>query len=82
MTVQIAETAAAVELTGDCPSGDAEALLTALLAIRPAAAVDWRGCKSAHTAVVQILIAGRITPTGPPASAFLANWVEPLLKRR
>jgi hypothetical protein len=80
MTVQMGDDGA-VELTGDCPSGDAEALLRHLAA-RPTAAVDWRECKGAHTAVVQILIAARIRPTGPPASAFLANWVEPLLKRR
>ena len=80
MTVRIAEDGG-VELTGACPSGDAETLLRHLAA-RPAAGVDWRGCEAAHTAVVQVLIAARVGLRGPPANAFLANWVEPLLKRR
>ena len=79
MTVRIADDGG-VELTGDCPSADAETLL-GYLAEKPAAAVDWRRCQSAHTAVVQVLIAARVIPIGPPANAFLANWVEPLLKR-
>jgi hypothetical protein len=80
MTVRIAE-GGAVELTGDCPSSDAETLLR-YLAASPSVIVDWRGCERAHTAVVQVLIAARRSPIGPPANAFLANWVEPLLKQR
>ena len=80
MTVRIAE-GGGIELSGDCPSGDAEALLR-LLASQPIAVVDWRECRSAHTAVVQVLIAADKHPSGPPAGAFLAKWVEPLFNRR
>jgi len=71
----------AIELVGDCPSQDAETLLSGLAA-DPAAQVDWRRCKSAHAAVIQVLIAAGATPLGPPASRFLAQMVEPLLNRR
>jgi len=70
----------AVELIGDCPSEDAEALLRHLCA-HPDARVDWRRCESAHTAVVQVLFAGRVRPRGPPASQFLSTYVDPLLMR-
>jgi hypothetical protein len=69
-----------VELLGLCPSEDAEALLRHLCD-HPKAAVDWRGCENAHTAVVQVLIAARANPKGPPASSFLAGMVAPLLRR-
>ena len=80
MTVRMAEDGV-VFLTGDCPSGDAETLLR-FLAAEPAAAVDWRECERAHTAVIQVLIAARIRPAGRPASVFLAKWVEPLFNQR
>jgi hypothetical protein len=51
------------------------------LAANPEADIDWRECEGAHTAVVQILIAACISPRGPPANQFLANFVEPLLKQ-
>ena len=70
-----------VELTGVCPSSDAETLLS-YLAADPAGTVDWRGCEDAHTAVIQVLAAARPRLQGPPAGRFLANWVEPLLKGR
>ena len=80
MTVRIAKDGG-VELSGDCPSSDAEALVQLLIA-QPTALVDWRGCQSAHTAVIQVLIAADKRPSGVPAGAFLANWVEPLFNRR
>ena len=80
MTVRI-EKGGVIELAGDCPSQDAEALLSHLSA-DPAAPVDWRACKSAHTAVIQVLVAAGVAPQGPPASRFLAEMVEPLLNRR
>jgi hypothetical protein len=70
----------AVALVGDCPSEDADALLRHLC-IHRTADVDWRECESAHTAVVQVLIAARIRPQGPAANRFLAEIVEPLLMR-
>jgi hypothetical protein len=69
-----------VALVGRCPSEDAEALLRHLCA-HPKADVDWRECESAHTAVVQVLIAARLSPKGPPASRFLAKMVAGILKQ-
>ena len=68
-----------VELAGDCPSEDAERLLAALLA-DPQATIDWRACDRAHMAVVQVLLAARRRVVGPPRGAFVARWVEPLLR--
>lgn len=70
-----------IVLTGECPSSDAEALLTALLET-PHARVDWRGCDSAHTAVIQVLMASRAVLVGPPRSEFLATYVAPLAALR
>ena len=66
------------ELSGHCPSEEAEQLLAHLLAA-PAATIDWRACEHAHTAVVQVLLAAGRSVRGPPKGAFLAQWVEPLL---
>ena len=79
MTLRIGEDDA-VELVGDCPSEDAEALLRHLCA-HPDAPVDWRRCEDAHAAVVQVLVAARIRPKGPPANQFLARFVAPILMR-
>ncbi len=70
-----------VALIGDCGSEDAEVLLRQLIA-RPYAAVDWRGCDTAHTAVVQVLLAAGVRPVGPPRGEFLTTMVEPLLRQR
>jgi hypothetical protein len=67
-----------IQLVGRCPSDDAGPLLEHLLA-HPGAAVDWRGCEWAHTAVVQVLLAGRRKVIGPSKDRFLARWVEPML---
>ena len=71
----------AVELHGDCPSADAEALLQHLLSA-PGATVDWRLCDSAHAAVVQVLMATGAPLRGPPRGSFLRLLVEPALKAR
>lgn len=68
----------AIALTGRCGADDAEPLLQLLLA-DPLAAVDWRGCEAAHTAIVQLLLAAERPVRGPPRDAFLTEWVEPLL---
>jgi len=78
MTVRLS-TAGAIELHGDCPLEDAQALHQYLLA-DPKSTVDWRACDSAHTAVVQVLLAARPVMLGPPRSDFLEAMVEPLLK--
>jgi hypothetical protein len=68
-----------VVLEGHCSSGDAEYLLQVLLT-DPAAYVDWRTCESAHTAVVQVLLAAKRDILGPPVSAVLA-LIAPALAR-
>lgn len=67
-----------IELVGACPSSDAEPLLQLLLAER-AATVDWRECRSAHAAVVQVLMAAKPKILGPPAGAALRDWVAPAM---
>lgn len=67
-----------VVLDGDCPSEDAEPLLGHLLT--PGRTVDWRECDTAHTAVVQVLIAARASVLGPPRGSFLRLFVEQALK--
>jgi hypothetical protein len=72
MTVRLTDDGA-IMLEGDCPVEDAETLARFLL-LDPSAAVDWRACDLAHTAVIQILLAARPTTRGPPRSAFLSDW--------
>ena len=67
-----------VELTGKCESVDAEVLLGYLLADR-GASIDWRDCDTAHTAVVQVILAAGVAPLGPPRGQFLNDVVGPLL---
>ena len=60
-----------IRLIGACPADDAEVLLQHLLA-NPEAEIDWRGCESAHTAVIQVLLVCQAAAAGPPqADAFL-----------
>lgn len=80
MTIRIAASGC-VELVGHCPSEDAEPLLQHLLAT-PGARVDWRECREAHTAVVQVLLAARPELLGPPGDVRLRDWVEPVIVRR
>ena len=77
MTIDVARDGTLL-LTGACPSDDAEPLLQQLLA-SPSAAIDWRNCVSAHSAVLQVLIVARRPMIGPPASMLLRQWVNPLL---
>jgi len=79
MTVQMSP-AGAIHLKGVCPSEDAEALLQ-YLSSHPNAPVDWRACESAHTAVVQVLMALGPKLLGPPNSQALRDWVMPALAR-
>ena len=80
MTVQLGQ-GGDVELRGVCSSAEAEILLGLLLQ-HPGAAVDWRLCDGAHTAVVQVLAAAGRTLHGPPRDLFLRDMVEPALHRR
>jgi hypothetical protein len=77
MSVRLAE-GARLQLEGDCPIADAEVLLRHLLET-PGATIDWRACERLHTAVVQVLLASRAPLLGPPAGAFLRNWLEPVV---
>jgi len=67
-----------IVLEGECPNEEAEFLLQLLLSA-PGAAVDWRLCTAAHSAVIQVLLAATPAMLGPPAGAALARWVEPLI---
>lgn len=67
-----------IELQGECPSEDAEALLRHLLA-DPNASVDWNACEAAHSAVIQVLMAARPAMQGVPRGQALKDWVQPLL---
>ncbi len=80
MTVRLADDGA-IRLEGDCPAEDAETLARFLL-LDPSAIVDWRNCEKAHTAVIQVLLAARPATTGPPRSAFLSDWVAPLIESK
>jgi hypothetical protein len=59
-----------IRLIGACPVDDAETLLQLLLA-NPAAEIDWRGCESAHAAVIQVLLVAKRPLRGPPAGSLL-----------
>ena len=59
-----------ITLEDHCPIEDAEKLQEYLLS-DPAAQVDWRSCVTAHTAVIQILLASRPVVIGPPAGDWL-----------
>jgi hypothetical protein len=51
------------------------------LLTNPKARVDWRGCQSAHAAVVQVLLVSGRPLQGPPAGAFLRQFISPALDR-
>jgi hypothetical protein len=80
MTVVLHD-AQTIRLIGACPAEDGEALLQQLLA-NPSAEIDWRGCESAHGAVVQVLLVSGRPLQGPPAGEFLQRFIGPALARR
>jgi hypothetical protein len=69
-----------IRLIGTCPSNEGEVLLQYLLA-NPQAEVDWRGCESAHAAVIQVILVSRRPLRGPPAGRFLERLIDPALRR-
>lgn len=79
MTVRLAEDGT-IALEGDCPVEEAE-MLQKLFLRYPAARIDWRRCNYAHTAVLQVLLAVKPEISGPPRSAFLQDWIHPILSR-
>ena len=69
-----------IRLIGTCPADDGEALLQQLLA-NPAAEIDWRGCESAHAAVIQVLLAAKRPLRGPPPVSSCYRFIGPALAR-
>ena len=69
-----------IRLIGACPAEDGETLLQQLLA-NPMAQVDWRGCESAHAAVIQVLLVSGHPLQGPPAGQFLQRFIGPAVVR-
>jgi hypothetical protein len=69
-----------VWLVDDCLAEDADLLLQHLLD-RAEAPIDWSLCRSAHTAVVQVLLAARRLPVGEPKGSFLKEVIGPALSR-
>lgn len=67
-----------IRLPSEAGLDDAEPLLSALLA-RPGRSVDLSSVTFAHTAVIQVLIALKPPIEGHAASAFLRQWIEPLI---
>jgi hypothetical protein len=70
----------AIALAGRCGVEDAEVLQRHLLA-DPKAAVQWADCEYLHPAVVQVLLAGRVSLRGTPENAFLKVHLAPILRR-
>ena len=70
-----------IRIVGVAPQEDAERLLSLLIDL-PAAPVDWTGCQSAHTAVLQVLLVARRSVIGVPRSEFLSSWIAPILRNR
>ena len=64
-------------LEGICSSEEAEILLQRLLAT-PTAIVDLQGCKSLHTAVLQVLLAAKPN-LYLPADSAAGNWLRSVL---
>ena len=65
-----------IVLEGDCPVEDAETLLNAVLA-SPGRSVDWRHCRQLHTAVLQVVLAGRLPTIGPCGDPLVEQWIAP-----
>jgi hypothetical protein len=68
--------AGAIVLDGACPVQDAEPLLQMLQAT-PSAGLDWSRCGRLHTAVIQVILAARLAPSGPCGDPWVRQWVWP-----
>ena len=75
MTVRHSETGVVI-LEDACAVEDAESLLRLLLAT-PTPAIDWTSCSNLHTAVVQVILASGIAPTGRCGDAWVRQWLAP-----
>jgi hypothetical protein len=76
VTVRLIDSA--IVLEGVCPVEDAESLQSLLLQ-HPGAVVDWRACDAAHTAVLQVLLVAKPSLRGRTQSAFLQDFILPVL---
>ena len=74
MSVQRDDGGTTILLVGKCPVEDAEPLLQ-LLQATPAAPVDWTQCGQLHTAVLQVILAGRPALVGPCGDPWVEQWV-------
>ena len=74
MSVRRGDDGATIVLDGNCPVEDAEPLLQ-LLQASPAASLDWRQCTHLHTAVLQVIQAGRPRLIGPCGDSWVERWV-------
>ena len=63
-----------IVLDGVCPVEDAEPLLQ-MRQTPPAARLDWTRCTYLHTAVLQVILAAQIAPTGPCGDPWVEQWV-------
>jgi hypothetical protein len=79
MTVRLVDDA--IVLEGVCPVEDAEPLQRLLLQHR-GAAVDWRVCDAAHTAVLQVLLVAKPSIKGPARATFLQDFFLSVLTRQ
>jgi len=70
----------AIALEGVCHVEDAEPLQRLLLQ-HCEAAVDWRACDAAHTAVLQVLLVAKPSIKGTARAAFLQDLILPALAR-
>jgi hypothetical protein len=79
MTVTLAPDGV-ILLRGVCPIEDAEALLRRL-SDAPGATVDWSDCEQAHTAVIQVMMAGSANVVGTPVDPFLRDHIGAIVAR-
>jgi hypothetical protein len=79
MTIRVADDGS-IMLIGDCAAEDADLLLSHLVA-SPEAMVNWGSCLSAHTSVIQVLLASGREPIGPPRDKFLETMIGPAFDR-
>lgn len=77
MTVQLVD--GTITLSGECGLDEAEALVRLLLD-HDSAAIDWRACTAAHTAVVQVIVASKADLIGSPSSVLLADLLAPAIR--
>lgn len=66
-----------IRLLGECPLEDAEELVRSWLT-SPGRSVDFTLCETAHTAVIQVILAVGPEIIGQPADGALSRWINSL----